>query len=125
MKMRFVAADGLDDIETCHVRQTDVSDRQAEIASVCRLDPVPPRQRYRHTITSILKNYPERIGDTLFILDDEDSAFLFFPLFSHKRLLAILMPCVPFRGCLSGSRHRRRRATQKLSSFGIGVADDS
>lgn len=125
MKLRFVPADGVNDIETCHVRQTDVSDRQTEIASMCRLDSVPTRQRYRHTITSILKNYPERIGDTLFILDDEDSAILFFPLFSHKRLPAILMPCVPVRGSLSGSRHRSRRAAQKLSSFGIAVAGGS
>jgi hypothetical protein len=124
MNMRFVPADGVYDIETGHVRKTNVNDSQAEIASVCRLDSVPPSQRYRHTITCILKNHPERIGHTWFILNDEDSAFLFFPLFSHKRLPAILMPCVfvPFRGFLSGSRHQHRPVIQKCSSSGIAVA---
>lgn len=79
MHLRFVPAYGVNNIETRHIFQIDVSNRHAELTSARLLNSVMPRQSDRHTITAILKNYPESIRHAWFILNDEDTAF--FSLF--------------------------------------------
>jgi hypothetical protein len=86
-----VSADVVNDIESPHISEVDVGDGQAKLAPARLVDSVAPSQSYRHAIAAILENYPECIGHTPFILDDEDSAFLLLA-FTHKRPLAICMP---------------------------------
>src|SRR5215213_10540721 len=83
MHLQLMPADGFNHIETRHIRKTDVSNRQAELTSKRLLDSVMSGDSDRHTITVVLKNHLEGIGDAPLILDNEDCRLLFVASFRH------------------------------------------
>ena len=72
----LVWTDGFNHIETRHIRETDVSNRQAELAPERMFNSLSARNSGTHTITIVLKNYLEGIGDASLILNEEDLILL-------------------------------------------------
>ena len=100
MHPQFALADGFNHIETRHIWKTDVSNGQAKLASERLLDSVASRDSDGHTITVVLEDHPECIGDASLILDDEH---LLLAAFGHDFRLAIVMPTTLLTGLQDGT----------------------
>lgn len=88
----FVWTDGFNYIEAGHIRETDVGNREAKLASERLFDSVVSRENGRHVITLVLENYLEGIGDAPLVLDDEDCTFLGMTSIRHDLGTAIVRP---------------------------------
>ena len=87
-------ANGFYHIETRHIGETDVGDRQTELASQSLLNSVLPGDGAGNTITVVLENHLEGIGYAPLIFNDEDFTLLFLAALKHERLPANVMPAI-------------------------------
>src|SRR6185503_16361243 len=94
MHLQFLPADGFNHVQARHVGETDIGNRQAELAAQRFLNSVSSGGSERHAITVVLKNHLESIGNAPLILNDEDFVLLFVATFRHDFRLAIVMPSI-------------------------------